>query len=136
MSMIRKGGEVMPNQKMKVEAQGGINWTWFKVQNGNLVAVFKLHHGEDPIEAFSRLMKKDMVKVTNIRVPFATWREPCNVIADHTGKKPGYRLPEVSEAFSWLGEMFKGTARDFEHQACKGDLMRHLEYHGVAVCRI
>ena len=28
--------------KMKVEESRGINWTWFKVQNGKLVAVFRL----------------------------------------------------------------------------------------------
>lgn len=124
----------MPNEKMKVEAQGGINWTWFKVQNGKLVAVFRLHHGEEQLSAFRKLEKK-MVK-GKINVPFATWREPCNLIANHTDKESGYALPEVEEAFGWLNAMFRDTAGDSELKTCSGEKMRHLEYHGVAICRI
>ncbi len=125
----------MTEEKMKVEVSGGINWTWFKVQNGNLVAVFRLHHGEEPLAAFRKLQKK-MVKVDKIDVPMATWREPCDLIADHTGKSNGYALPEVAEAFGWLNDLFRKPAGDFELRECPQGTMRHLEYHGVAICRI
>lgn len=125
----------MPSGKMKVEEQGGINWTWFKVQKGNLVAVFRLHYDEDQLSAFHRLEKK-MAKVKDIPVPFATWREPCNVVANHTDKSSGYRLPEVEEAFGWLAGMFKDTAGSSELEFCAESLVRHLEYHGVAICRV
>lgn len=123
------------HNKMRVEVSGGINWTWFKVQNGNLVAVFRLHHGEDTLSAFRKL-EKDMIEVEKIKVPFATWREKCDLIANHTGKTDGYSLPEVKEAFGWLNSMFRDTSDIHERHACPKDTMRHLEYHGVAICRI
>lgn len=122
-------------QKMKVQESGGINWTWFKVQSGKLVAVFRLHYGEDQLEAFRKL-EKGMVKVDNIRVPFATWRDKCNLVADHTQRVDGYMLPKVAEAFGWLNEMFRSTADTPERDSCPEGTMRHLEYHGVAICRI
>lgn len=128
----------MTEEKMKVEEDRGINWTWFKVQNGNLVAVFRLHYGEEPLAAFRKL-QKEMVKVDYINVPMATWREKCNLIANHTDKVAGYSLPEVAEAFGWLNDMFSNVAGDFERDMCSEgavDTMRHLEYHGVAICRI
>ncbi len=73
--------------RMKYAEDGGINWTWFKVQNGNLVAVFRLHYGEEPLLAFRKLQKK-MAKVDDIKkVPWATWREPCDLVTSHTAKK-------------------------------------------------
>lgn len=124
----------MAKKKMRVVEDGGINWTWFKVKNGNLVAVFRLHYGEEQLEAFRKL-RRGMIEVKNIDVPFATWREKCDLIANHTSHDGGYSLPEVAEAFGWLNEMFKETAGDFERGACNGT-MRHLEYHGVAICRV
>jgi len=124
----------MSSKRMKVEEQGGINWTWFKVQNGNLVAVFRLHHGEKQLRIFRELERG--LEGAKIDVPFATWREPCDVIANHHGKESGYSLPEVKEAFGWLAEMFKGAANGHELESCADDLVEHLEYHGVAVCRI
>lgn len=125
----------MTKKKMKVEEQGGINWTWFKVKNGNLVAVFRLHYGEEPLIAFRKLQKK-MVKTDKINVPFATWREKCDLVTNHTNKTDGYLLPEVAEAFGWLNDMFRRTCSDFEREQCSEGTMRHLEYHGVAICRI
>ncbi len=122
-------------KKMKVEEQGGINWTWFKVRNGNLVAVFRLHYGEDPLTAFRKL-EKGMIEVEKINVPMATWREKCNLIANHTGKSDGYKLPEVTEAFGWLNDLFRKTACNFERECCQEGKMQHLEYHGVAIVRI
>ncbi len=122
-------------KKMKVEERGGINWTWFKVRNGKLVAVFRLHYGEEPLKAFRKL-EKDMVKVDKINVPFVTWREECDLIANHTTKTDGYSLPEVAEAFSWLNDLFGRTCDDFEREACPEGTMRHLEYNGVAICRV
>ena len=120
---------------MKFEAQGGINWAWFKVQNGNLVAVFRLHEGEEPLAAFRKLRKK-MVRVSNINIPMATWREKCDVIANHTSITNGYNRPEVVKAFGWLNGMFRGVAEDHELEYCPEGTMRHLEYHGVTICRI
>jgi len=125
----------MTQQKMKVEEQGGINWTWFKVQNGNLVAVFRLHYGEDTLQAFRKL-EKSMTKVEKINVPMATWREKCDLIASHTRKTDGYELPEVMESFGWLNEMFRSTSDNHESESCPEGTMRHLEYHGVAIVRI
>jgi len=122
-------------QKMKVEEQGGINWTWFKVRNGNLVAVFRLHYDEAPLQAFRKLAKK-MTEVEKIKVPFATWREACDIIADHIQKTDGYHLPEVGEAFGWLNDMFRSTGDDHELKMCSEGTMLHLEYHGVAIVRI
>jgi len=134
----------MDDQKMKVEESGGINWTWFKVQNGNLVAIFRLHYGEEPLEAFRKLEKKLMTKVAKIDVPSATWREEdmapykdrVELITDHVKHTDGYNLPEVAEAFGWLNQMFRDTGGSFEREACPEGSMRHLEYHGVAICRI
>ena len=125
----------MTKRKMKVEEQGGINWTWFKVKNGNLVAVFRLHYGEEPLIAFRKL-QKNMVKVDKINVPFATWREKCDLVTSHTNKTDGYTLPEVAEAFGWLNDMFRHTCGDIERERCPEGTMRHLEYHGIAICRI
>ncbi len=127
----------MTNKKMKVEEQGGINWTWFKVQNGKLVAVFRLHYGEEPLIAFRKLQKDiGMITVDKINVPMATWREKCDLVTSHTNKTDGYLLPEVAEAFGWLNDLFRRTGGDFEREACPEGTMRHLEYHGVAICRI
>jgi len=82
----------MAEEEMKVEESGGINWTWFKVQNCNLVAVFRLHYGEEPLLSFRKLQKK-MVRVDKINVPLATWREKCDLIANHTSMIAGYRRP-------------------------------------------
>jgi len=126
----------MAVEKMKVEVSGGINWTWFKVQNGKLVAVFRLHHGEDAIMAFRKL-RRNMGEVSNIPVPMATWREPCDRIASHCGEDiEGYNLPEVGEAFAWLNDMFRGVADAHELNFCPEGTMRHLEYHGVAIVRV
>ena len=125
----------MAEKKLKVEVSGGINWTWYKVRNGKLVAVFRLHHGEEAIEAFRKLRRK-MTEVSNIPVPMATWREKCDLIASHTNKTDGYTLPEVAEAFSWLNDMLRGVAADFELSQCPEGTLRHLEYHGVAIVRI
>jgi len=125
----------MPNEKMKVEAQGGINWTWFKVQNHGLVAVFRLHYGEESLEAFRKLEKK-MTRVGKIDVPMATWREECDLVADHGSHDKGYDLPEVAEAFGWLNTMLRSVASDFELRQCPEGTMDHLEYHGVAIVRI
>lgn len=126
----------MTKRKMKVQESGGINWTWFKVQNGNLVAVFRLHYGEAELKAF-RELQKDMIEVENIDVPFATWREKCDLVTSHTdGKTDGYKLPEVAEAFGWLNDMFRKTAAGWELEECPEGTMRHLEYHGIAICRI
>ena len=127
----------MPVQKMKVEEQGGINWTWFKVQNGKLVAVFRLHYGEEPLLAFRKLEKKlKMAKVEGIKVPWATWREPCDLVTSHAARNGGYELPEVAKAFGWLNNMFRDTCGDFERERCPEGTMRHLEYHGIAIVRI
>ncbi len=120
---------------MKVEEGGGINWTWFKVQNGDLVAVFRLHYGEEPLAAFRKRQKR-MTTVKHINVPMATWREKCDLIANHTNKSRGYSLPEVAEAFGWLNDLFRRVADTHEREACSEGTMRHLEYHGVAVCRL
>jgi len=131
----------MTEKKMRVVESGGINWTWFKVQNGKLVAVFRLHYGEEPLAAFRKLEKK-MAKVKDINVPMATWREPCDLVACHAGVKnivqllKGYQLPEVAEAFGWLNKMFRDNASDHELKSCPEGTMRHLEYHGVAIVRI
>ncbi len=125
----------MTNRKMTFEESGGINWTWFKVKNGKLVAIFRLHYGEETLEEFRKL-EKGMTRVVLIRVPFATWREECNLVANHTGKADGYSLPEVKEAFGWLNKMFSDTADEHERGSCPEDTMRHLEYHGVAICRV
>lgn len=125
---------VLP-KAVKVVERPGINWTWFKVRNGSLVAIFRLHYGEAQLEAFRKL-EKQMKKVSEVGVPWAPWREPCEVVADHTGKTGGYTLPEVVEAFSWLERMFRDTAGSFERSTCSGEDMRHLEYHGIIICRI
>ncbi len=124
-------------RKMKVEERGGINWTWFKVQNGKLVAVFRLHYGEEPLVAFNKLQKKlGIARVEKINVPMATWREPCDLITSHTKRNGGYELPEVIKAFGWLNEFFRKTADDHELEYCPEGTMRHLEYHGVAIVRM
>ena len=120
---------------MQVVENPGINWTWFKVQNGNLVAVFRLHYGEEQLEAFRRKEKR-MSKVKAIGVPWATWREKCDIVADHTSRMEGYSTPEVVEAFGWLNELFRKVAIPFELESCSKGSMRHLEYHGVTICRI
>ena len=120
---------------MQVAESLGINWTWFKVRNGNLVAVFRLHYGEEQLEAF-RKKAKGMSKVKDINVPWATWREKCDLIANHTTRVEGYAKPEVAEAFSWLNKLFRKVAIPFELEWCPEGSMRHLEYHGVAICRI
>ncbi len=121
--------------KLKVAESAGINWTWFKVQNGNLVAIFRLHYGEQLISDFRRAEKK-MTKVEDIKVPWATWREECDLIADHTTRLEGYARPEVEETFSWLAALFKGAAGQFELDQCEKSVMHHLWYHGVAICRV
>lgn len=125
----------MTKAKMKVEESGGINWTWFKVRNGNLVAVFRLHYGEEPLAAFRKL-QKGMIGTKKINVPWATWREKCDLVASHCAKKSDYTLPEVAQSFGWLNQMFRDTACDFELKSCPEGSMRHLEYHGVAIVRI
>lgn len=132
----------MTEKKMQYEEQGGINWTWFKVRSGNLVAVFRLHYGEEPLLALQKL-QKNMTRVENIDVPMATWREPCDLIADHTSMSKGYKLPEIAGAFSWLNTMFRDAAAKahsqmgrHELESCQEGTMPHLEYHGVAICRI
>jgi len=119
---------------VEYEEQGGINWTWFKVQNGNLVAIFRLHYGEDQLQAFRKLARK-MTRVDNIGVPFAPWREKCEVVADYTGKESGYSDPEVVKAYGWLNDMFRETADEFELKTCAEGSLRHLEYHGVYIVR-
>ncbi len=121
--------------KMRVVEQGGINWTWFKVRNGNLVAVFRLHYGEEQLDVF-RGIEKAMITVKDIKVPWAPWREECDIIADHTSKTEGYSTPEVIKAFGWLATLFKTVATLFERERCSGEIMRHLEYHGVTICRL
>lgn len=121
--------------KMQVVEQGGINWTWFKVRNGNLVAVFRLHYGEKQLEAF-RTVEKGMTTVRDIGVPWATWREKCDIVADHTSREEGYSTPEVVEAFGWLNELFRKVAPSIELQRCPEGSMRHLEYHGITICRL
>ncbi len=127
----------MPDKKMRVYEEGGINWTWFKVQNGNLVAIFRLHYGETELVAFRKLQRKmGMVNVDKINVPMATWREKCDLVTSHTKNVSGYSLPEVAKAFSWLNDMFRETGSDSEAASCKQGTMRHLQYHGVAICRL
>ena len=122
-------------EKMKIEVQGGINWSWFKVQNRDLVAVFRLHYGEDAIDVL-RKRQKQMTIVKKIDVPMATWREKCDLIADHTSRQKGYELPEVAERFGWLNTLLRSVADNFELGQCPEGTMRHLEYHGVAIVRI
>lgn len=122
-------------EKMKIEAQGGINWCWFKIQNRDLVAVFRLHYGEDAIDVL-RKREKQMTIVKKIDVPMATWREECDLVANHTGKEKGYELPEVAERFGWLNTLLRSVASDHELKCCPEGSMRHLEYHGVAIVRI
>jgi len=124
----------MTTQRMQVATSPGINWTWFKVRNGNLVAVFRLHHGEEPLEAF-RTVEKGMVAVKDIKVPWAPWREECDIVADHTSRQEGYHTLESVGAFGWLDELFRTAAGPFEKEQCGGS-MRHLEYHGVTICRL
>jgi len=121
--------------KMQIVEQGGINWTWFKVRNGDLVAVFRLHYGEEQLEAF-RTVEKGMATVRDIKVPWAPWREDCDIVADHTSKTEGYSTPEVIRAFGWLNELFRTVAPSFELEVCSEDSMRHLEYHGITICRL
>ena len=121
--------------KMQVAEVGGINWTWFKVRNGNLVAIFRLHYGEEPLIALRKEVKK-MTVVKDINVPWAPWREDCDIVADHTSRQEGYSTPEVVEAFGWLNELFKGAASPIELSVCPSGSMRHLEYHGITVCRL
>lgn len=132
---------MVEEEVMLYEEQGGINWTWFKVRKGNLVAVFRLHYGEEPLQAFRKLQRK--MTEAHIDVPFATWREPCDLIADHTGKTEGYNLPEVAEAFGWLNTVYRNAAikaakwlGGHELGSCPEGTMRHLEYHGVAIVRV
>ena len=126
----------MTTKKMKVAVSPGINWTWFKVRNGNLVAVFRLHHGEDPLLAFQK-EKKKMTEVKEIKgVPWAPWREDCDIVADHTSRQEGYSTPEVISAFGWLSKLYRQVALPFELEQCSENSMRHLEYHGVYICRI
>lgn len=115
--------------------QGGINWTWFKVRNGNLVAIFRLHHGEEPLVEFNRLAKR-MKEVDKIPVPDAPWREECDIVADHTTHSEGYQLPEVSKKFGWLNHLLRNTADTSERVICSEGIMRHLQYHGVYIVRI
>jgi len=114
--------------------QGGINWTWFKVQNGNLVAIFRLHYGEAQLQAFRQLAQK-ITRVDDIGVPDAPWRDICDIVADHTSHQKGYRDPEAIEAFGWLNDMFRETADDFELKSCGKNSLSHLEYHGVYIVR-
>jgi len=117
---------------------------WLKVQNGNLVAIFRLHYGEKPLIAFRKLEKKLMTKVDKINVPIATWRKEdmapfasqVELITDHMKHKDGYSLLEVAEAFGWLNQMLRDTGGSFEREHCQEDTMRHLEYHGVAIVRM
>ncbi len=125
----------MTRRKMQVVEQGGINWTWFKVRNGDLVAVFRLHYGEDQLVVF-RTVEKGMTAVKDIKVPWAPWREECDVVADHTSRQKGYSTPEVIKAFGWLNELFRTVAPSHELDACSEGSMRHLEYHGVTICRL
>ncbi len=125
----------MPQKKMQVEVSGGINWVWFKVRNGNLVAVFRLHYDEEPLLAFRKL-QKGMVTVDKINVPMAFWREDCDLIASHTNKADGYNLPEVARAFGWLNDLFRKVASDHEREVCPEGTMQHLEYHGVGILKI
>ncbi len=125
----------MTAKKMQVAVSPGINWTWFKVRNDNLVAVFRLHHGEEQLETF-RTVEKGMTTVKDIKVPWAPWREDCDIVADHTSRQEGYSTPEVIKAFGWLSELFRQVAIPFELEQCSENSMRHLEYHGVYICRI
>ncbi len=127
--------EEISEMKMQIVEQGGINWTWFKVRNGNLVAVFRLHYGESQLIAF-REFEEGMIKVKDIKVPWAPWREECDIVADHTSRQGGYSTPEVIRAFGWLNEIFRMVAPPFEREECSEDIMRHLEYHGVTICRL
>jgi len=120
--------------KMQVVEGGGINWTWFKVRNGDLVAVFRLHYGEEQLDAF-RKKEKGMATVKDIKVPWAPWREKCDIVADHTSKTKGYSRPEVVEAFGWLNELLRKVACPDELEDCPEGSMGHLEYHGVTICR-
>ena len=126
----------MTTKKMQVVESPGINWTWFKVRNGNLAAVFRLHYGEAPLIAF-RKIEKGMTVVKEIKeVPWAPWREDCDIVADHTSRHEGYSTPEAIKAFGWLSELFRQVAIPFELEQCSENSMRHLEYHGVYICRI
>ena len=95
----------------------------------------RLHYGEEPIMAFRKL-EKGMTTVKKINVPMATWREECNLIANHSSKSDGYNLPEVIKAFGWLNDLYRRVASIHEIEHCPEGTMRHLEYHGVAICRI
>ena len=121
--------------KLKVVEDPGINWTWFKVQNGNLVAIFRLNYDAKLLADFRKAEKK-MTRVKDIKVPWATWREKCDLIADHTTRLEGYAKPEVVEAFSWLAALLKGAAGQWELDQCEKNVINHLWFHGVAICRV
>lgn len=117
---------------MFIQEEGGINWTWFKVQNENLVAVFRLHYGGDAVSSFRKLVGElSMTSIDDIGV---SWRDKEVVVANHTLHREGYILPEVVEKFGWLDDMFKSVADSFELESCQ-ERMRHLEYHGVSILR-
>ncbi len=109
-----------------------MNWTWFKVQKGDLVANFRLHHGSEALAAFYNLKDK-MTWVQDIE---ASWRDESIVIANHWKVRKGYDLPEVVEKFGWLGDMFRSVADPSELSSCASLNMRHLEYHGVSILRV
>lgn len=111
---------------MNVQVDYDINWTWFKVQNDDLVANFRLHHGSKALAAFC-VLKKKMTKVYNIE---ASWRDETLVIANHWKFQKGYDLPEVVEKFGWLSDMFKSVDNP------SGVSWGHLEYHGVSILRV
>lgn len=118
---------------LEVAQDGGINWCWFQVRHGNLVAEFRLHHGEEPLASFEKLMKH--MKEVDDFFP-VSWRDKKATIANHWSHTKGYRLPEVLEAFRWLGDLFRAHADSLERESCGDDPGRYLEYHGVAVLRL
>ena len=118
---------------MKVQVDPGMNWTWFKVQDGDLVANFRLHHGSEALAAFYNLKKGKMTEVRDIE---SSWRDESTVVANHWKIRVGYDLPEVVEKFGWLGDMFRSVADPTELSSCASLNMRHLEYHGVSILKV
>ncbi len=124
----------MEPTKMQVQEDGGINWSWFRVKNGNLVALFRLYKGGDLIVKFREMMR-DMEE-TEIEMCYNEVGDFDGDIADPYGLVEGYYKPDVIEAFGWLGQFFKDNAGVWEKGTSDGTIQWYLEYHAVMVFEV
>lgn len=120
--------------KMQVQEDCSINWSWFKVRNGDLVALFRLHVDSFQLSEFYELMK-DMV-LTDIEMEYDMDGRFAGEIANHYNLIDGYSRRDVIEAFGWLAKMFRDTTSPSLSDTDMDCVPHWLEYHGVTIYEV